>query len=476
MEAIQLTNKKPGSRIKFPGKKVIIIVISVLLFLAIAIFAYFRISSYTVRSQQFDENGESTNVCTNILNPDCWTEAFKPQLLQTNGTTSVLIIGVDTRSNGALMNTDSIMILSYNHATKKTMLTSVPRDLFSFNYHDRINTVYAYTYNRDKTDRFKYLKSELTDMTGLPIQYVATVKFDGVIDLVNSIGGIEVCPYVNQEFVAKYPNPKATRTSSEQWLYYTFTQGCQTLDGEKALVYARFRHLRRGPQELAIDYSRVRRQQEVVNAVKDKLLGQDKSLQEKVEYWWQILQTIDKSVTYTFTFEDFLAGMSLVNDADKTPASVVLDPYFGGLNRYIYGTMIDGKSVAAFRGNSYTGIRNEVQGIWNNIDFYKEKPKILVLNMTGQDLAKDNPITVLKSTSKYYASFNINKVDANAKITKMMIFDFSGGKKLGSLSLIKDKLGISEISTQPELYDIAQSSAKEDILIIVPPVALTVTP
>ena len=138
-----------------PKKRIIIISIIIFVILALAGFAYYRISSFTVRNQQYTDNGESTNVCTNILNPSCWTEAFRPQLMQTNGTTSVLMIGVDTRSNGSLMNTDSLMILSYNHDTKKTMLTSVPRDLFSFNYNDRINTVYAYTHNRDKNDPYK---------------------------------------------------------------------------------------------------------------------------------------------------------------------------------------------------------------------------------------------------------------------------------------------------------------------------------
>ena len=41
------------------------------------------------------------SLCTNVLDPKCWTENFKPQLKQTNGFTNMLVIGMDTRKNNS---------------------------------------------------------------------------------------------------------------------------------------------------------------------------------------------------------------------------------------------------------------------------------------------------------------------------------------------------------------------------------------
>ena len=125
-----------------PSKKLVLIIITFLIFAGVIAFIYYRFNSYNVRVQSFDENGNATNTCTNILNPECWTDAFKPQLKQTNGYTNVLILGLDTRPNGSLLNTDSIIVGSYNHNTRKTMLISIPRDFYSQKYKVKISAVY----------------------------------------------------------------------------------------------------------------------------------------------------------------------------------------------------------------------------------------------------------------------------------------------------------------------------------------------
>ncbi|HRP36578.1 MAG TPA: hypothetical protein PLS50_02095, partial [Candidatus Dojkabacteria bacterium] len=71
------------------------------------------------------------SLCTNVLDPKCWTENFRPQLKQTNGVTNMLVVGMDTRKNDkGLLNTDTIALISYDHQSGETMLLSIPRDFY----------------------------------------------------------------------------------------------------------------------------------------------------------------------------------------------------------------------------------------------------------------------------------------------------------------------------------------------------------
>jgi LCP family protein required for cell wall assembly len=463
--------KKKKSRFSLPmiPKKALIISFGIIIFAAAGIFAYSRFQSYSVRVESFDENGNNVNSCSNILNPECWTEAFKPQLKQTDGYTNALVVGMDTRAGSGSMLTDTIMILSYNQTTHKTMLLSIPRDFFSYTFKAKINAVIPYTYNKDKSDPYRYLKEEILKITGKQIHYVVRFRFQGVIDLVNDVGGIEVCP--NAAFTAKYPNGNVTSADPAQWKYYDFAKGCQQVNGDMALIYARFRHIRKGPTELASDFSRARRQQEVVNAAKDKLLSQDISMSERAENYWELLQTVDQNISFDFTFEDFLAGLALLDIVDKKPASVVLDDSFGGVYKFIAPDNQPGEGWSIkSRDKTYKALQGELTNIWNNIDFYKEKPNIMVRNQTGEKaLAADNKALLVKNTTKYWTVFNVlNEVKATTYIGVKLV-DFTGGTKPGSLAIIKAALGVETIELLPETYGVTRSNKNEDFLILVGP-------
>ena len=461
------------------GKK--FVVFCLVIFFVLIGFGYFRLQAINSRVEKYDEQGNKIETCTNILNPQCWTEVFRPQLKQTDGFTNALIIGLDTRENsGSLKNTDSIIVMSFNHETQKIILISIPRDFYSYEYHTKINAVYAFTYNRNKDDEFYYLKESITKILNLPIHYVATVKFSGVIELVNNIEGIEVCP--QDAVTANYPNddPKTNRT--KPWLQYSFTKGCQEVDGEKALVYARFRYVRKGPSYYASDFSRARRQQEVIGKIKDKILSQEQTIGERAENLWSLYQTLSKNITFDITFEDVLAAISYLETSDKTPINIVLDPTLGGLNRLIKSenTPATGYIIKSLD-KSYKSIQAEIAQIIKFADFYREQPSILVRNQTGANaLPNDHIVLQLKNDSRYYNSFNILNEKKSDKIFDIKVFDFTAGAKPLSLAYIKKFLGKAETETVvvdlPETYGITRSNKNEDFLIVVGPPVPSPTP
>lgn len=414
------------------------------------------------------------SLCSDILDPQCWTDSFKPQLKQTNGFTNILIVGLDTRSNDSgLLNTDTIVMISFNHETQESMIISIPRDFYSAKYVTRINAIYAFTKDRNSADPFKYLKEEVGAITGRDIHYFTTVKFDSFMDIINEFNGIEVCP--EESFTAQYPNdyPKA---GESQWLYYDFEQGCQTVTGEKALVYARFRYVSKGPSSLASDFSRARRQQEVLEALKDRLFEDNVTISERASLYWKLLQNYKENINTNIGFEDILAGLGYLDTASKDPVNVVLDPNFGGINQIIYTDSSSGAYYIKPKSKTYDQIHNELDKILENSGVYKEKPKVLVRNWGKTYLPNTHKVKELEKELSFNEMYIYKNEFGKADFVGIKIVDFTNGEKPETLNVIKSELSVNAVSLADEL-NIEQSTSKEDFVIIVGlPVSTTVTP
>lgn len=453
--------------------KKFLMVFLLLIFIGLG-FAYYRFNVLGSRVIKTDDEG-NVITCTNILNPECWTEAFKPQLKQTEGYTNALIIGLDTRNNNSgLKNTDSIIFASFEHATEQTTMISIPRDFYIAEYGVKINGIYGFTANQNEEDPFFAIKETVSEIVGKPIHYFATIRLDGVVETIDQIGGIEIC--TDAAFRARYPNDYPAPGES-QWLYYDFTEGCQTLDGEKSLVYARFRYLSYGPSELASDFSRARRQQQVIEAMQNKLLKEDLSISARAERYWNLLETVNENVTVTVSFEDILAGLSFINTADRDPINVVLDPNFGGLNNIIYTDASTGLYTIKPRDLTYAQIHTELDKIAANADFYREQPGILVRNKTGEfAFSETHPAATFDDELAYYEFYSIITEAKTDQFTGIKVFDLTNGEKPKSLQTILDHFGLEAASELPaEDFGMTQSTRGEDFIIAVGPAAPTPT-
>ena len=105
------------------------------------------------------------------------------------------------------------------------------------------------------------------NLTGLPINHVIVVDFDGFKDLIDALGGIDITvpkPILSNKFDCPYP---PARCSS--WEGWRFGKGPQHMDGRRALVYSRIRTNQLDPSES--DVTRTARQQAVADAVGDKI-------------------------------------------------------------------------------------------------------------------------------------------------------------------------------------------------------------
>src|SRR5699024_9540696 len=105
------------------------------------------------------------------------------------------------------------------------------------------------------------LRSKVEEVLDIDvIDYTFIVNFDTVTTLVDLVGGVEVDIKRSMHW-----DDSADGTSIH------FEPGVQTLNGEEALNYARFRRDNRGGNYDSSDFDRGLRQQEVISAIVDEL-------------------------------------------------------------------------------------------------------------------------------------------------------------------------------------------------------------
>ncbi len=182
----------------------------------------------------------------------------------------VLLLGLDTREATRSLNTDVIMAIAVNPKTKQATVLSVPRDLYMKpeGYKARkANAFYSLSRSNgeDKPGGPDGLvKSMFGELLDVPIDYLTVINFKTFEDIIDALGGIEVDVDMNMCYI---DNADGTNIRLKK--------GLQTLGGNDALGYVRYRHStsKCGNERTAesSDLARNVRQQQVVAAMLDKL-------------------------------------------------------------------------------------------------------------------------------------------------------------------------------------------------------------
>src|SRR5699024_3837020 len=163
----------------------------------------------------------------------------------TRNTFNVYVSGIDTYGSITTKSRSDVnMIMTVNPTTKTILLTSTPRDYYiPFNVlggqRDKLTHSGLYGVNETMQNVASYF--------GIDIDYFIRVNFDSLIDIVDSLGGIEVY------------NPQA---------FKNFEVGKITLNGEEALAFSRERYsFEDGDKE------RGRNQMRVITGIINKVLS-----------------------------------------------------------------------------------------------------------------------------------------------------------------------------------------------------------
>ena len=198
---------------------------------------------------------------------------------------NILLMGIDRRPGEPFVSrTDSIMIVSLNQENKRASILSVPRDLYVVipgRGRDRVNTAFVYGATDGNPANGAVLSMQTLEYNlGIHLDHYILVDFAAVINGVNALGGIDVTVPFNINDPT-YPD------MNYGYDPLFIPAGLQHLDGTLALKYARTRHV-------DSDFGRAQRQQQVVLAVRDKLLGMGLTelLRQAPTLWQQVEQGI----------------------------------------------------------------------------------------------------------------------------------------------------------------------------------------
>ena len=265
------SEKKEGKKLPTWGK-VMIIVGSVILVLAIAVWVGIKIylgrinrieeRSRTPREQETFEASSGDGEDTISADEVKWDELYE-QVKQDKDVKNIILIGQDRRpTETEPARSDSMILCSINKKTNKITLISFMRDMYVpiEGYSDnRINAAYNY-------GGASLLKETLQKDFGVAIDNAIEVDFDGFVKVMTQIGDLEIeltkdeAEYLNS--IGSVMNAEAGLTGGDNWHLH---EGKNMLKADQALAYSRTRYVGRS------DWERTDRQRRVIMAAFDKI-------------------------------------------------------------------------------------------------------------------------------------------------------------------------------------------------------------
>ena len=218
-------------------------------------------------------------------------EEMSVDLMKDKDVFNVLLVGQDLRSTADedRGNTDVMLLISLNRRTRKITMTSFMRDMWLYippcNYSDRLNAAYY-------AGGPEYLEETIESYFGVAIDRYVIVTFNQFIDIVETLGGLDL--YVTPDEANGYQsaNPYGDNTRGMQnpldeqnyilgnpkgtdYIEMSYDTDGETLhlNGNQALAYSRIRHVSyidSDGMEWGVDFGRTKRQRIVISKIIEK--------------------------------------------------------------------------------------------------------------------------------------------------------------------------------------------------------------
>ena len=279
-----------------------------------------------------------------------------------------------------------MMLVSIEHAphdstgerhTPQVSMISIPRDMWvpvpSQGVEQKINSIYSYG-EREDNDGIGRLTPVIEDVLGVPIHYYIRADFEGFTKIIDDLGGVEV--NVEQGFIdTEYPDANFGYQTVQ------FEAGPQQMDGETALQFSRSRHgvVTDGSGYEASDFARSRRQQLVLEAVREQALSTETLLNPRK--LTAIGDDVGDHVRTNMEPWEMLRLAEIAQDVDQDRIiNKVLD---NGANGLLYSTIHpDGGYSLLPNIPDFSEIQSFVQNIFFVRVIEEEQAPIAVLNGT----------------------------------------------------------------------------------------------
>lgn len=251
-----------------------LLLLVVVLFLALGAVIWYGWSLYTKAEAIVDRSFETFRSGDEDRTSDTIKRPF-----------AVAFIGIDdsdARNQGEYDSlADALLVATFNPNEHSVRLVSIPRDTYAYfpsnGSYDKATHAHRIGGSTTTVEMLEYLLN-------LRIDYFVKADFNGFIQLIDALGGIEVdVPY---EFVEKDENDRNV---------IHLQRGKQTVDGRHALALARTR-------KLDNDFERGKRQQMIIRSIIHRAVEPS-----AVATYPQLLESLDGHIKTNFRFKQLLS-------------------------------------------------------------------------------------------------------------------------------------------------------------------------
>ena len=390
-----------------------------------------------------------------------------------NDRVNILLLGMGGEGHDGAYLTDTMILVSFKPSTKQVSLISIPRDLVApASDWRKINSINAYAEQKNPGSGGEVTAQAMSELLQVPIDYYVRADFNGFAKVIDELGGIEVnventlddysYPIIGQE---DNPNYYA------RYEHLHFDKGLQTMDGETALKYARSRH---AAGSEGSDFARARRQQLVLEAIKEKLLSKQTLLNPVTI--GKLINEFSKNISTNLSVWEMVRAWDLVKDVNRDQIiNKVLSDAPDGL--LVSSTGTDGAYILVPRSGNFSEIINLAKNIFT-LNAVNTADKITAKKITA--ITDNASVTILNGTwianlaSKTAAilepsEFKILKT-GNAperNYTQSTVYDLTAGQKQNSLNTLKTITGATQSFDSPDwLKTYQNASSTSDFLLI----------
>jgi len=218
------------------SSKIIITILIILIVLIVSFvgYIYYILSSVNPPAE---ENGENY---------------VPPKEMDWNKKINILLVGIDQRYEDEMSRSDTNLLLSIDPNDKKITIISLPRDTFCElpGYVGYQKLAHAHFYGG-----VPLLIKTVENILKIEIPFYVEVNFEGFVKMIDLIGGVTIDVEKDMDYESYLGDVKIH-----------LKKGLQHLNGEKALMYVRFRMDETG------DIGRMERQQKFLKALIEQSL------------------------------------------------------------------------------------------------------------------------------------------------------------------------------------------------------------
>ncbi|MGK2849129.1 MAG: LCP family protein [Minisyncoccota bacterium] len=414
----------------------------------IGTLGFYMIKSLTIGRSIQMENHNSVSFLTDIKRfTASYLKKNHPLVGEEEGRINILLLGRAGEHYPGKNLTDTLIVMSIDTRQKKVSLLSLPRDLYVPIPHTDLSTKInaLYQYGLSQNTGADLLRTSVETITGQPIQYFFILDFDGFEKAINVLGGIHV-DVLRDFYDPRYPG--------KNYSYETFEikKGWKTLDGATTLKYVRERH--NDPEG---DFGRAKRQQQVIQAVKDRAFSVGTFL--NIFAVNNLLNILGESVKTNMSLEDMESFLELARSLDtENISSVVIDAW--KRESLLRVSHIQVGTASAFILVPRVGNWSEIQEISENIfrldalalrqkQIADEQPSMTIV-YASDHLSVAKKIQTLATEQMTFASVNLIPFNTLEKAPKQsMLIDRSNLSKPYSLDTLLKKFTLHHGETAP---------------------------